>query len=114
MTTCSAEALHRNAPYILGIRALGFALATGNTVVLKGSEQSPRAFWALGSVFSEAGLPAGALNVVTHRPEDAPDVTEALIAHPAVRKINFSGTTRVGRIVAAAAGKHLKPVLMEL
>ncbi|KAF2119740.1 Aldehyde/histidinol dehydrogenase [Lophiotrema nucula] len=103
-----------NAPYILGVRAILYALAAGNTCILKGSELSPRCFWAIGTSFIEAGLPAGALNVLFHRPQDAAQVTTALIEHPAVKKINFTGSTLVGRIVATAAGKNLKPVLMEL
>jgi acyl-CoA reductase-like NAD-dependent aldehyde dehydrogenase len=81
---------------------------------LKGSELSPRCFWAIGSVLTEAGLPEGVLNVLYHRPEDAAQITTALIEHPAVKKVNFTGSTAVGRIIAATAGKNLKPVLMEL
>lgn len=103
-----------NAPYILGVRAVASPLAAGNTVVLKGSELSPRCMWAIASVFADAGLPAGALNVVYSSPENAPDVTKALIAHPAVKKINFTGSTAVGRIVARLAAENLKPVLLEL
>lgn len=65
-------------------------------------------------MLNKAGLPAGCLNVLYHRPEDAPKITTALIEHPAVKKINFTGSTAVGRIIAASAGKNLKPVLMEL
>jgi len=54
------------------------------------------------------------LNVIQHRREDAPEVVEALIAHPATRKINFTGSTSVGSIVAKLAGQYLKPVLLEL
>ena len=104
----------RNAPYILGIRAAAYALATGNTCVLRGPELSPRCYWAIGRVFAEAGLPAGCLNVIIPRTQDAPAVTTALIEHPAIKKINFTGSTVVGAIIAAAAGKNLKPVLMEL
>ncbi|KAH7376901.1 Aldehyde/histidinol dehydrogenase [Plectosphaerella cucumerina] len=103
-----------NAPIVLGIRSVAFALATGNTAVLKGSELSPRTFWAIGDLFREAGLPAGCLNVIYHRPSDAADVTSALIAHRAVKKINFTGSTLVGGIIASLAGKHVKPVLLEL
>lgn len=104
----------RNAPYILGFRSVLFPLAAGNTTILKGSEFCPRTWWAIGSVLTEAGLPAGVLNVIVHRPEDAAQVTTALIEHPAVKKINFTGSTTVGRILASQAGKNLKPVLMEL
>lgn len=65
-------------------------------------------------MFHEAGLPDGCLNVVEHRPQDAADVTTALIAHPSVKKISFTGSAAVGRIVAATAGQHLKPILLEL
>lgn len=103
-----------NAPYILGIRAVLYALAGGNTCILKGSELSPRCFWAIGTVLNEAGLPAGALNVLYHRPQDAAQITTALIENPAIKKVNFTGSTAVGRIIAQTAGKNLKPVLMEL
>ena len=78
------------------------------------SEFCPRIWWAIGNVLSEAGLPAGVLNVIFHRPEDAAQVTSALIEHPAIKKINFTGSTMVGRIISSQAGKNLKPVLMEL
>lgn len=65
-------------------------------------------------MLTEAGLPAGALNVLYHRTEDAAQVTTALIEHPAIKKVNFTGSTAVGRIIAQTAGKNLKPVLMEL
>lgn len=103
-----------NAPVILGVRALAMPLACGNTVVLKASEICPATHRLIGEALHDAGLPAGVLNVVTNAPEDAPAVVEALIAHPAVRRINFTGSTRVGRIVAEIAAKHLKPVLLEL
>ena len=93
---------------------MAFALATGNTTVLKGSELSPRTFWAIGDVFRKAGLPAGCLNVIYHRATDAAAVTEALIAHPSTKKINFTGSTLVGSIIASFAGKHVKPLLLEL
>ena len=98
----------------MGFRAVSYALAAGNTTVLKGSERSPRCYWAIGSVLQEAGLPDGCLNVLVHRPQDAADVTTTLIEHPSVKKISFTGSDAVGRIVAATAGKHLKPVLLEL
>jgi len=104
----------RNAPYILGFRSFIYALAVGNTCVVKGSELSPRCFWALGSIFKEAGLPDGCLNILYVRPQEAAEVTKALIEHPAVKKVNFTGSTAVGRIIAETAGRALKPVLMEL
>ncbi|KAI9826984.1 MAG: hypothetical protein M1819_007078 [Sarea resinae] len=103
-----------NAPYILGFRSVIYALAAGNSTILKGSELAPRCFWAIGSVFAEAGLPKGALNVLIHTRENAAEITTALIEHPAIQKINFTGSTAVGRIVAETAGRNLKPVLLEL
>ncbi|KAL4939843.1 hypothetical protein BDV06DRAFT_29208 [Aspergillus oleicola] len=103
-----------NAPFILGVRAVALPLAAGNTTILKGSELSPKCFWIIGDVFREAGLPAGCVNVIYHKAQDAPAVTNALIAHPAVRKINFTGSTNVGAIIASTAGKYIKPVLLEL
>lgn len=104
----------RNAPYHLGFRAVTFALAAGNTTILKGPELSPRCYWAIADVFRQAGLPDGCLNLIFHRPEDAGPVTEQLIENVHVRKINFTGSSHVGSIIAALAGKHLKPCLMEL
>lgn len=103
-----------NAPYILGTRAFLFAIAAGNTVILKGSELCPKTFWGIGSVMKEAGLPDGVLSVIYHRPEDAAAVTNTILEHPFVRKVNFTGSTATGSIIAAKAGKELKPVLMEL
>jgi acyl-CoA reductase-like NAD-dependent aldehyde dehydrogenase len=103
-----------NAPVILATRAVAVPLACGNTVVLKASEACPGTHRLIGQVLSEAGLPKGAINVVTHAAADAPKLVEALIGHPAVKRINFTGSTRVGRIIAQQAAKYLKPVLLEL
>ncbi|RMJ02440.1 hypothetical protein CDV36_015292 [Fusarium kuroshium] len=103
-----------NAPYILGTRAVAAALAAGNTVVLKGSELSPRCFYSIMNIFIDAGLPKGCLNLIYAPAEAASEVTEAVIQHPAVGKVNFTGSTAVGRIIASISGKHLKPVLLEL
>jgi len=70
--------------------------------------------WGLCSVFHEAGLPAGVLNLLVHEPANAAAITESLIAHPSIKKINFTGSTGVGRIIGKLAGEHLKPVLQEL
>jgi vanillin dehydrogenase len=103
-----------NAPVILGTRAVAAPLAYGNTVVLKASEMSPRTHGEIARVLADAGLPAGVVNLVTHTREAAGDIVDELIAHPAVRRINFTGSTRVGRLVAENAGRHLKRVLLEL
>lgn len=103
-----------NAPVILGVRSIAMALACGNTVVLKSSELCPATHRLIGDVLTEAGFPAGVLNIVSNAPADASAVVEALIAHPVVRRINFTGSTRVGRIIAQIAAKHLKRCLLEL
>ncbi|PWY71803.1 ALDH-like protein [Aspergillus sclerotioniger CBS 115572] len=103
-----------NAPLILGFRAIVAAVAGGNCVVFKGSELSPRTHHFIAGLFREAGFPPGVVNFVLHRPEDAAEVYEVMIEHPAVRKCNFTGSTGVGRVIAAKAVRALKPVLLEL
>ncbi|EMD9436769.1 aldehyde dehydrogenase [Burkholderia cepacia] len=103
-----------NAPVILATRALAMPLACGNTVVLKASEGCPGVHRLIGSVLHDAGLGDGVVNVITHAPQDAPAIVERLIANSAVRRVNFTGSTRVGRIVATLAAQHLKPALLEL
>ncbi|MDQ7734640.1 aldehyde dehydrogenase [Halomonas sp. SpR1] len=103
-----------NAPIILGTRAIATPLACGNTVILKASEQCPATHHLIGEVLIEAGLGDGIVNVVTNAPVQAAEVVEALIEHQAVRRINFTGSTQVGRIIAEKAARHLKPVLLEL
>jgi len=103
-----------NAPVILGCRAIAAPLACGNTVILKASERCPRTHALVVEAFEAAGFPPGVVNLVTKAPEDAGEVVGALIDHPAVRRINFTGSTAVGRIVARRAAEQLKPVLLEL
>ncbi|CAN5880518.1 aldehyde dehydrogenase [soil metagenome] len=103
-----------NAPIILGVRAIAMPLACGNTVVLKASEQCPRTHGLIVEAFEEAGLPKGAVTLVGNAPRDAAEVVGALIEHPAVRRIKFTGSTAVGKIIATRAAGHLKPVLLEL
>ena len=103
-----------NAPVILGCRAIATPLACGNTVILKASERCPRTHGLIVEAFSAAGFPDGVVNLVTNEPAEAAEVVGALIDHPAVRRINFTGSTAVGRIVARRAAEHLKPVLLEL
>ena len=101
-----------NAPIILGTRAIATPLACGNTVVLKASERCPRTHSLIAESFVDLG--EGVVNLVTNAPEDAGIVVGALIDHPAIRRINFTGSTSVGRIIAKRAAEHLKPVLLEL
>jgi len=103
-----------NAPVILGVRAMATPLACGNTVVFKASETCPATHGLIVEVLEEAGLPPGAVNLVTNAPADAPRLVEGLIANPAVRRVNFTGSTKVGRKIAEIAGRHLTPVLLEL
>ena len=103
-----------NAPIILGVRALALPLACGNCAILKASEICPATHTLIVDVLREAGLPDGVINVVTNAPGAASPVVEALIAHPAIRRINFTGSTKVGRIIAELGAKYLKPVLLEL
>jgi acyl-CoA reductase-like NAD-dependent aldehyde dehydrogenase len=103
-----------NAPVILGVRAIAVPLACGNSVILKASEVCPRTHEIIVEAFEAAGFQPGVVNIVTNAPKDAGEVVGALIDHPAVRRINFTGSTAVGRIVAKRAAEHLKPVLLEL
>ncbi|KLU24645.1 salicylaldehyde dehydrogenase [Caballeronia mineralivorans PML1(12)] len=103
-----------NAPVILAVRAIALPLACGNTVVLKGSEVCPATHGLIIESLQEAGLPAGVVNFVTNAPADAGPIVEAMIAHPKVRRVNFTGSTRVGKVIAASCAKYLKPVVLEL
>lgn len=103
-----------NAPVILGVRALAVPLACGNTVVLKASEVCPGLHRLIGDVLEGSGLGKGVVNVLVNAPEDAPAIVERLIANPSVRRVNFTGSTRVGRIVGELCGRNLKPCVLEL
>ena len=103
-----------NAPVILATRAIAVPLACGNTVVLKASELCPATHGLIIEALQEAGLPPGVVNFVTNAPADAAAVVEAMIAHPAVRRVNFTGSTGVGRIIAGTCARYLKPVVLEL
>lgn len=127
-----------NAPLILATRAAANPIIAGNTVVLKTSELSPLSNSIIAQVFAEAGLPKGVLNVVHVAIHDTPKVSkqfsltthsringffpsplgfqvvESIIANHIVRKVNFTGSTRVGSIVGSLCGKHIKPSVLEL
>jgi len=103
-----------NAPVILGVRALATPLACGNAVVFKASELCPRTHGLIVEALAEAGLPEGLVQLVTNAPQDAADVVGALIDHPAIRRVNFTGSTAVGRIVAMRAAQNLKPCVLGL
>lgn len=104
-----------NASLTLAGRAVAAPIALGNTVVLKPSEEAPLTggtIWA--SLFAEAGLPPGVLNVITHAPGEAGAVAETLISDPRVRRISFTGSTATGRRIAETAGRHLKRAILQL
>lgn len=103
-----------NAPIILAARAVAMPIACGNAAILKGSEICPATQMMVAKALHEAGLPPGVISYVTHAPEDASDVVGALIDHPAVRRVNFTGSTKVGRTIAEHAARALKPALLEL
>jgi acyl-CoA reductase-like NAD-dependent aldehyde dehydrogenase len=104
-----------NVPYILSSRSFALPVAYGNTAVLKPSEEAPlTGGLLLAEIFEEAGLPPGVLNVITSTREDAVEVGDEMIVHPAVRRISFTGSTEVGRIIAEKAGRHLKRAVLEL
>ncbi|QRR32467.1 aldehyde dehydrogenase [Hydrogenophaga sp. YM1] len=103
-----------NGPVVLAARAIAYPIVCGNTVVFRASEASPRTHMLVAEALVEAGLPNGVLNFLTNAPSDAPQVIDALIAHKAVRRVNFTGSTRVGRIIAQKAATQLKRCLLEL
>jgi len=104
-----------NFPVLLTARGLAFALAAGNTIVLKPSEETPYCGGLLfAEVFAEAGMPEGVLNVVTCSRANVQPVGDELIENPRVKGVSFTGSTPVGRQVAARAGAHLKKCCVEL
>lgn len=103
-----------NAPVVLGARAVAAPLACGNTVILKASELCPKTHHMIVEILIEAGAPAGTVNLVSNSLDNAAEIVDALVGHAAVRKVNFTGSTRVGRMVAENCARHLKPCLLEL
>jgi aldehyde dehydrogenase (NAD+) len=104
-----------NAPLILSLRAICLPIAYGNTAVLKPStESSASGGVVIAEIFHEAGFPKGVLNLVTNGPGGSGEVGDELIENPRVRRINFTGSTSVGRQLAEKAGRHLKRVSLEL
>ncbi len=104
-----------NFPGILTARGFAFALAAGNTIVLKPSEDTPYLgglFYA--EVLEEAGIPAGVFNVITCSREAVSEMGDEMVEHPYVKGVSFTGSTPVGRSIAAKAGAHLKKCCVEL
>ncbi|ORY24549.1 Aldehyde/histidinol dehydrogenase [Naematelia encephala] len=103
-----------NAVHALTMRSIITPLLAGNTVLLKTSETTPYTQYLWATLLHEAGVPKAALNVIHIAPKDAPVLVEALISDKRIRHVNFTGSTRVGSIIASLAGRYLKPTLMEL
>lgn len=104
-----------NGANLLAWRTIIPPIAFGNTVVLKPSEHAPVAAGLLhAEIFDEAGFPPGVLNVITHAPGEASPIADEFFENSAVRCINFTGSTAVGRILAERAGRHLKRIVLEL
>ena len=99
-----------NFPLLMAAWKIAPALATGNTVVLKPAEQTPLTALMLGELLTEAGVPAGVVNIVTGHG----DAGAALTAHPDVDKVAFTGSTEVGKKIVGAAAENLKKVSLEL
>lgn len=99
-----------NSPLSLLSNKLPAVLAAGNCAVVKPSEHASVTTLELCKLFQKAGLPAGVVNVVT----GAGEVGAAIVRHPGVAKVSFTGSPHVGRIIAATAGQNLKPVTLEL
>jgi succinate-semialdehyde dehydrogenase/glutarate-semialdehyde dehydrogenase len=100
-----------NFPINQAVRKISGALAAGCSIVLKGSEETPASVAELVRAFVDAGAPAGVINLVYGVPAE---ISEYLVPHPTIRKISFTGSTAVGKHLAALAGKHMKRATMEL
>lgn len=109
-----AELCRWNGALALSSRGMASALAAGCTVVFKASELCPWTHYLVAETFLEAGFPSGSVNLITADRSAGPAVTEALISHPKLAKIEFIGSAVVGRAVGAIAAKYLKPMIMEL
>jgi succinate-semialdehyde dehydrogenase/glutarate-semialdehyde dehydrogenase len=100
-----------NFPINQVVRKLSAAVATGCSIIVKAPEETPAAPAALIRAFADAGLPAGVANLVFGVPAE---ISEYLVPHPIIRKVTFTGSTPVGKHLAALAGAHMKRVTMEL
>ena len=100
-----------NFPVSAPARKIAGALAAGCSIIIKPSEETPAGCFSLVEAFVDAGVPAGALNLVYG---EAALISEYLIAHPIVRMLTFTGSVPVGKRLAALAGTHMKPAIMEL
>jgi vanillin dehydrogenase len=100
-----------NSPFLLSMKKIAFALAAGNTFILKPSEETPVSGVVIADIFREAGLPKGVLNVIPGAPAH---VGAKLLEDPRIRMITFTGSTRTGRYLAVEAARHLKRFTLEM
>ncbi len=100
-----------NFPINQAVRKISAALASGCSIILKGPEETPASCAALVQCYVDAGVPAGVVNLVFGVPAE---ISEYLIPHPIIKKISFTGSTVVGKHLAALAGRHMKRATMEL
>ena len=100
-----------NFPINQAVRKISAALAAGCSIIIKGPEETPASCAELVRAFADAGVPAGVVNLVFGVPAE---ISSYLIAHPVIRKISFTGSTAVGKQLAALAGEHMKRATMEL
>lgn len=100
-----------NFPLMLAMWKIAPALAAGNTIVIKPAEQTPISILELAKIFQEVGIPDGVINVV---PGFGSVAGDALVSHPGIDKIAFTGSTKTGRLIMQSASKNLKPVSLEL
>jgi succinate-semialdehyde dehydrogenase / glutarate-semialdehyde dehydrogenase len=103
-----------NFPVAMIIRKVAAALAAGCTIIVKPSPETPLSVLALADLALRSGLPPGALNIITTDNANTPSVSERLCKHPLVRKVTFTGSTAVGKIIAKHCAEGLKKITMEL
>ena len=100
-----------NSPFLLSMKKIAFALAAGNTFILKPSEETPISGLKIAELFEEAELPAGVLNVIPGVPAQ---IGEKIMADPRVRMVTFTGSTKTGKMLAVEAARHLKRFTLEM
>lgn len=110
---CLAMAPWNGANY-LSLKGIVGPLAAGNTVVLRTSEVTPKTQLLWGSIFKDAGLPDGCVNIIHSSRDSAPSVVEKLIADDRVRHVSFTGSSNVGKQIGRLSGYHLKPCILEV
>ncbi|WVR00226.1 hypothetical protein IAU59_007368 [Kwoniella sp. CBS 9459] len=103
-----------NYPLTLALRSIVYPLACGNSVIVRSSPLIPQLYHLLGPLFRDAGLPTGTLQILNFSEKDVAARVEQMISDDHIRMINFTGSVRLGKILAAKCGEHLKPSVMEL